>query len=175
LITNVPSSYQGQDSIDGYRVYKRKNSLETVIYGTEAEMEYSLSSLFTAYGNIIYTYGQNISKNEPIRRIPPLNGRFGFRYRDQKGIKASTDWIFALKQDRLSNGDIADDRIQEGGTPGWNVVNINLGYTVKFLDIYAGLKNIFNAEYRIHGSGINGVGRCFWISVFLKFYLPFRI
>lgn len=118
LIPDVPSSCQGQDSIDGYRVYKRENSLKAIIYGTEAEMEYSLSSLITAYGNIIYTFGQNISKDEPMRRIPPLNGRFGFRYRDQKGIKASTDWIFALKQDRLSNGDIADDRIKEGGTPG---------------------------------------------------------
>lgn len=85
-------------------------------------LEYSLSSLFTAYGNIIYTFGQNISKDEPMRRIPPLNGRFDFRYRDQKGIKASTDWIFALKQDHLSNGDIADDRIQEGGTPGWKEI-----------------------------------------------------
>jgi len=169
LITNVPSSYEGQDSIDGYRVYKRENSLEAVIYGAEAEMEFSLSSLFSAYGNIIYTFGQNISKDEPMRRIPPLNGRFGFRYRDLRGIKVSTEWILVSKQDRLSGGDIADDRIQEGGTPGWNVININLGYSLKFLDIYAGLKNIFNTDYRVHGSGINGIGRCFWISVQLTF------
>ncbi len=169
LITNVPSLYEGRDSVEGYRVYKRKNSNKAVIWGSEAELEYSLSSLVTAYGHIIYTYGQNISQDEPMRRIPPLNGKLGFAYKAKKGIKVMADWIFATKQNRLSGGDIADNRIQEGGTPGWNNMNINVGYSFKTLDIYAGLKNIFNTAYRIHGSGIDAVGRCFWVSGYLNF------
>ena len=167
LITNVPSSYEGQDSIEGYQVYKRKNINKAVIWGSEAELEYSLSSLVTAYGHIIYTYGQNIGQDEPMRRIPPLNAKLGFAYKSQKGIKVMVDWIFATKQTRLSGGDIADNRIQDGGTPGWNNMNITLGYSFKTLDIYAGLKNIFNTAYRIHGSGIDAVGRCFWVSGYL--------
>jgi outer membrane receptor protein involved in Fe transport len=73
--------------------------------------------------------------------------------------------LLAGKQDRLASGDISDDRIADGGTPGWVVFNLYVGYQHNSYSINASFQNIFNETYRIHGSGIDGIGRSFWISL----------
>jgi outer membrane receptor protein involved in Fe transport len=99
-----------------------------------------------------------------MRRIPPLNGKLVFFY-TQKQFYANLEYLFAGKQDRLAQGDKDDNRIAKGGTPSWNVVNLNLGYTYKSLRFLGGMSNIFNELYRIHGSGVDGYGRHFWVAV----------
>ncbi len=165
LITNVPSQHNGADSLEGYKVYKRENINEAELYGGELELEAKLSKSIIGYGNISYTHGQNISKDEPMRRIPPINGRLGLRSNLSQHIFMMAEWVFASAQERLSSGDIADDRIADGGTPGWNIVNIYSGYQHSYFSVNASFQNLFNSAYRTHGSGINGVGRSFWISV----------
>ena len=165
LIANVPGEFQGMDSLDGYKVYQRENINEAVIYGGELELEGKLTKALIAYGNISYTYGQNISKNEPMRRIPPLNGRLGLRAIFAQHFSLSAEWVAAAAQERLSSGDIADDRIAIGGTPAWNIINAYAGYDHKYFTINASLQNIGDNAYRTHGSGINGIGRSFWVSV----------
>ena len=168
LIANVPSNYHGLDSLDGYKIYKRENVNEAAIYGGELEMEARLCRAFTGYGNMAYTHGENISKGKPMRRIPPLNGRFGIRSNFNNKFRFSTEWVFAGEQTRLSSGDISDDRIADGGTPGWNVVNVYGGYDHKYFTANASLQNMFDQPYRIHGSGIDGIGRSFWISLMIN-------
>ncbi|MCK5700848.1 MAG: TonB-dependent receptor, partial [Cyclobacteriaceae bacterium] len=165
LIANVPSEHNGLDSLDGYKVYKRENINEAEIYGWEIELETRLTKSIIGYGNLSYTHGQNISKDEPMRRIPPLNGRIGLRGNFEKQLSFMADWVFAADQDRLSGGDMADDRIADGGTPGWNVLNIYGGYDHQYFSVNASLQNIFDKAYRIHGSGIDGIGRSFWVSL----------
>ncbi len=165
LIANVPGEYNGQDSLDGYKVYKRENINEAEIYGGEIELEAKLTNSIIGYGNISYTHGQNISKNEPMRRIPPMNGKVGLRGDFIQHVSFIAEWVFAADQDRLSSGDMADDRIAEGGTPGWNIFNIYAGYDHRYFSVNASLQNLFDEAYRIHGSGIDGIGRSFWISL----------
>lgn len=165
LITNVPGQHNGADSLDGYKVYKRENINEAGLYGGELELEAKFSKSIVGFGNISYTHGQNLSKDEPMRRIPPMNGRLGLRSNFSQHIFMMAEWVFAATQERLSPGDIADDRIADGGTPGWNIVNIYSGYEHKYFSLNASLQNLFDSAYRIHGSGIDGVGRSFWISV----------
>jgi outer membrane receptor protein involved in Fe transport len=101
-----------------------------------------------------------------MRRIPPLNGRLGLQYTGSSGIRARAEWLYADQQDRLSGGDISDHRIPEGGTPGWNVINLYAGYAVaEWLQINVGLQNLTDASYRIHGSGVDGYGRSFWMAL----------
>ena len=168
LIENVPSEYNGSDSLGGYKIYQRQNISAAAIYGGEVELEGKLGKSLISYGNISYTYGQNLSDNEPMRRIPPLNGRLGLRANFTKSFFAQAEWVFAAMQDRLSGGDIADDRIAEGGTPGWNLFNIYAGYDHRCFSINTSLQNVANAAYRIHGSGVDGVGRSFWVSLIIK-------
>ena len=168
LITNVPSEFNGMDSLDGYKVYQRENSNEAQIYGGEVEVETKLSKNFVGYGNLAYTHGHDLSKDEPMRRIPPFNGRVGVRANFSQHVSFMADWVFSAEQDRLSGGDIADDRIADGGTPAWSSVNIYVGYIHKYFDLNASLQNLFDNAYRIHGSGIDGIGRSFWLSMNIK-------
>jgi len=82
-----------------------------------------------------------------------------------QNILVTAEWGFSAEQDRLSDGDIADDRIADGGTPGWNLFNVYAGYNHKYFTINASIQNLFDKAYRIHGSGIDGIGRSFWISL----------
>ncbi len=78
-------------------------------------------------------------------------------------------FFFAAKQTRLAAGDKDDNRIPVGGTPGWTVLNIYTGTHLKKIDLSLGLQNLFNQDYRTHGSGINGVGRSAWVSAGFRF------
>jgi hemoglobin/transferrin/lactoferrin receptor protein len=50
--------------------------------------------------------------------------------------------------------------------PGFVVIYV--GYEWKQLRLNTGIQNIFNEDYRTHGSGINEVGRSVWISAALE-------
>jgi len=169
LIDRVDAQYNGQDSIDGEKVYRKENIASAYVQGFETEVQYSLVSWLSVNGNLTYTYGQNETSDEPMRRIPPLNGKLGLHYNCKCGFWSRLELLSAGDQDRLSNGDIRDSRIPDGGTPGWNVLNLRTGYNWKWLEVTAGLNNIFDKAYRTHGSGVDGYGRSVWLAVNLKF------
>ncbi|HLP36046.1 TonB-dependent receptor [Lacibacter sp.] len=150
--------------INGYQVYRKENTEKAFIAGAEAELTWMPVNGLQLNGNISYNYGHNKTKNEPLRRIPPVNGRFISSYKKNQWF-ASVEWLYASKQTRLAQGDKDDNRIPKGGTPGWNVLNIYAGYEWKQLRFNTGIQNLFNEDYRTHGSGINGVGRSVWVSV----------
>ena len=158
----------GTDSIQGYPVYLKENSAESFIRGLEAEVEYEIAPDWLAYAGATYTYGQNRTINEPFRRIPPLNGRIGLTYQPAKSWWARAELLMAGAQTRLAKGDQDDNRIQKGGTPAWQVVNLNGGYRWKLLTIGAELQNLTNEAYRTHGSGVDGIGRSAWLSVLVN-------
>ena len=100
-----------------------------------------------------------------MTRIPPLNGRIGLRGNVYKHFFFMAEWVVAGSQHRLSSGDKADDRIADGGTPGWNLINLYAGFDHKYFSFNASLQNLFDEAYRIHGSGIDGIGRSFWLTL----------
>jgi outer membrane receptor protein involved in Fe transport len=155
------------DSLDGYPVYQKGNVERAYIQGVETSFDYMLSPSLSFSGNLTYTYGQNLTKNEPVRRIPPLFGRVVFEYR-HPNLWANMEWLAAAKQDRLAQGDKDDNRIPKGGTPGWNIFNINTGYTWRFISFDLRLQNLLNKDYRYHGSGVNGYGRSASLSLHVR-------
>jgi len=165
LITRV--KVEGEE-IDGYPVHKKENVDEAFITGGEAALRWQAFQNIEISGSLSYTYGQSITKDEPLRRIPPFNGKLAAIYTPKKWF-VSGEILFAGKQDRLSGGDIDDNRISDGGTPGWKVVNLFAGYNLSFLELKLGLENLVNEDYRTHGSGINGVGRSAWFMATLMF------
>lgn len=164
LITRVNTG----DSINGYKVYKKENTDAAYIKGFETEMNWHVTSLLSLTGSAAYTYGQNLSKNEPLRRIPPFNGRLMSMYKKNMWF-AAAEVQFACPQKRLAQGDKDDNRIPVGGTPGWKSLNFFGGYSLQTFKINAGIQNILNEDYRTHGSGINAVGRSAWISLNIIF------
>jgi hemoglobin/transferrin/lactoferrin receptor protein len=152
------------DSIDGYPVYQKENVERAYVQGVETAWEFALNQSWLLSGNLTYTYGQNITKDEPVRRIPPLFGRLALEY-GHKNWWFNLEWLAAGKQERLAQGDKDDNRIPSGGTPGWNIFNINGNYTLRFIKFDVNLVNLFNSDYRYHGSGVNGCGRSAFLSV----------
>lgn len=164
LITRVKE--EGQ-FINGYQVYRKENTESAFIRGAEASFNWQLLQYLGFNGGVSYTYGRNLTKNEPLRRIPPFNGRLMSTYRKGKWF-AAAEMQFASKQSRLAQGDKEDNRIPAGGTPSWQVINFYSGYKLEKVQVGIGLQNLLNEDYRTHGSGINGVGRSAWISLSIK-------
>lgn len=150
--------------INNVNVYRKENIEKAYIRGFETEMEMSISNPIKIYGNLSYTFGENITKNEPIRRIPPMNGKFGIEYRKNAFFIRPEVW-FASQQTRLAQGDKDDIRIGKEGTKGWLTTNLFTGFYQKHYSINLSIQNINNADYRTHGSGINGVGRSVWLTL----------
>jgi hemoglobin/transferrin/lactoferrin receptor protein len=152
------------ETIEGYPVYMKENVERAYIQGIETAWDYEFGRSWLVSGDLTYTYGQNITKDEPARRIPPLFGRLALKY-SAGSLSTTLEWQAAGAQDRLASGDIADNRIPEGGTPGWNVINIHAGYSVKFIRIDLSLINLLDEDYRYHGSGVNGYGRSAFLTL----------
>jgi outer membrane receptor protein involved in Fe transport len=168
LITNQPSAFNGMDSLQGFKVYQRKNSERARIVGFEIEGEMLLTQGVSIKANTSYCHGQNISDEEPMRRIPPLHGRIAAHFDLIQHVWIMSEWQFAGSQTRLSGGDISDFRIETGGTPGWNLFNLHAGYERTWFTVSAGIHNLLDELYRTHGSGIDGIGRSVWISLDLR-------
>lgn len=148
----------------GDDLFQFENVAEAVIRGGEFSGQWLFvtteRSFFQVTGQASYIWGKSLDDDSPIRRIPPPLGRFGVRWDHFQ----SKGWLEAfvrgaLKQDRLSGGDMRDERIPEGGTPGWATLNLRGGlYLSKHLSLNVGLENITNTRYRFHGSGIDAPG-----------------
>ena len=75
LIVRTPATYEGQTQIGADRIHQNRNVGEAYIYGVECTGKLvALDGFFSAGGSIAYTFGQNETDDEPMRRIPPLMG-----------------------------------------------------------------------------------------------------
>lgn len=160
LITRV----QTAQVINGYKVYNKENTEKALIEGVEGFLEWQFSRKFTFDMFASYNQGQNLTKSEPLRRVPPLNGNISLKYK-WASIYLKGEIAWADHQNRLANGDREDNRIPLNGTPGWNVINFYSGISLKKIQLRTSIQNLFDVDYRTHGSGINGVGRSLWLNV----------
>ncbi len=157
-IVREKTTFKGSEYLDGERVYTKQNLARSTIRGIEFESQILLNPEFSLINNLTWLHGKNRENGEPMRRIPPVNGKLALQY-TRKGLSGEAEFLFAAKQDRLSGGDIDDHRIPEGGTPGWSIINFKTGHSWKNSSVNAVLHNLLNTAYRIHGSGVDGYGR----------------
>jgi hemoglobin/transferrin/lactoferrin receptor protein len=169
LIDRVPSEFNGDSLYNGDPVYKKENIGEAVIYGSEFELILKPANKWDIFSHLTYTYGQNKSAKEPLRRIPPLFGKTGFRHRPFNRFYYEFEILFAGNQNRLAAGDKSDHRINPNGTPGWVTIQFRAGYNWRWLSVQSGIENLFDQSYRMHGSGIDGYGRTGWIRIACSF------
>jgi outer membrane receptor protein involved in Fe transport len=153
----------GQE-VDGYNVYIKENANNSYIKGFEYSLDYYLARHLLIQHSASYNFGQNISANEPMRRIPPFFGKSLLRYQ-QEIWSVTLEHLFAGRQYRLSSGDMDDNRIASQGTPGWDILNLYSTIQFNAVGLKIGIQNILNKDYRMHGIGINGVGRSGWIAI----------
>ena len=153
--------------INGYNVYTKKNIESSYIKGTEISVSHQINNHFAFQTNATYTYGQNVTKNEPMRRMPPFFGQNKLSWHS-KNKTVAIRHQFAGKQTRLAKGDKDDNRIGVLGTAQWNTIQIDASIEWKHVALNVSAINILNEKYKTHGSGIYGMGRAFGVSVHWK-------
>lgn len=134
---------------------------DSIIQGVEFSGELLLDDGWSLYGNYWYTYGKNLVTNQPISRVPPMQGILGLRYREPLRFLDVYTWM-SDRQDRLDTvRDLTDERIPIGGTPGFATLNMRVGQTLGCCDQHRftlSLENITDQPYLVHGSGVYGTG-----------------
>ncbi|MCB9904471.1 MAG: TonB-dependent receptor [Planctomycetes bacterium] len=162
---------EGVVGVPGDELFLRENVGRLDLWGAEAAANYRLAedSPWTVGGQLVYTEGKQ--KGDGVtpgyevdaRRVPPLHGRTSLKWEDRQAASAF-GWvdfsvIFAAKQDRLNPGDANDPRIDPNGTPGWFTLNVDVGGAIDHSSSWwAGVHNLLDEEYRVHGSGFDAPG-----------------
>lgn len=154
--------------IGGVPEVRKDNVGDGFVWGVELEAAWRFLPAWTVLGQASYMAGEVDQLNaaqqivrDDLDRLMPLTTLLALRYEPPCGrLWAQVEWVHAEKADRLSLQNETDrERIPPGGTPGYDVFHLRSGYRwSKDLDLLFTLENLTDANYRIHGSGVNEPG-----------------
>lgn len=170
----IVSTATGTVTIPGQGVFTATQNIndgDAFVAGIEVEASYKLSEGWTCFGNGAYTYGENTTIDDPLRFIPPLNGRLGIRYQEPAGRWwAEIGEVMACRlvhhapQDQQDAGFSTDPGYGSPSAtnppltsnydiPGYVVTNVRGGFRVwdrtgSRLDVTIDINNLFNTSYR---------------------------
>ena len=134
-------------------------------WSTDVSIAYANGTLFDQ--TVDPNTGEKPFNNEPVRRIPPLHGTVGLDWRaPDELLFGAVEWArcevhWAARQGLLNPNDETDPRIDPSGTDGWFTVNIDCGGPIgedQGSTWFFGLHNLFDHDYRVHGSGFDAPG-----------------
>jgi len=166
MIVRTPTG----ETIDDSMEVTKKNTGRGYLNGVEISFSVHVHPQWTWWGAASWMNGKadayptssTEQKRDYISRLMPPTAQAGLRWQAADGrvwSEAAGDW--AGRADHLSADDMRDtQRIPPGGTPGYGICHVRVGGRVhKGIAMTLGLENIFNRDYRIHGSGVNEPGR----------------
>ncbi len=156
---------------DGFREVTKSNAGDGYVQGAEASLRWRGHPQWSAWlsgswqegkADVFTSAGEKTRERDYISRVMPPTAHAGVRWQNVTGaywLEAAGD--FAAKADRLSDGDRRDtQRIPPGGTPGYAVAALRAGVmATRDLTVTLSIENLFDEDYRIHGSGVNEPGR----------------
>lgn len=151
---------------------QNRNIASSRYYGFETGARYAFDGTVGLHAVLNYTWGEQEQDGvrTPANRVPPLNGQFGLEFRPRAGVSVEPYLFFAGRQDRLDPNDRADSRIDPDGTAGYAIANLRAGWSpLPGTRLQLELRNLLDASYREHGSGIDGAGRGAAVSVEARF------
>ena len=173
--TTVFGTPVGKDSDDRARSY---TNVDASLFGGEFTSTVSLTDSLFLEGGISYVRGKKSTdsskdiNDEDIAQIPPLKGRISLRY-DTGTYFAQIETVAQATQSMV------DSDLKEEKTPGWAVVNVKAGGSIRRFRITAGIDNLFNKFYYEHlsylrdpfsrGSKIPEPGRSLYLNVAYTF------
>ncbi len=160
LIGQITRIKLNSDSILGYPVYQKENTENSHVYTSTIDWIQLISKDLRIRSGGSLCFGLNETKQEPMRRIPPLNGFLEVKFSLNKSFKLNLEFQFVNEQKRLATADIADNRIGVNGTNGYQILNISMVKTWSKVRLDITLRNLFNEVAKVHGSGIYMPGRC---------------
>ncbi len=158
----IDSVFTGSVTPDGRDVVQSANVNRVWLTGAEARAVVDVRDDLQIRGHVFWAWGEEEGANgyqQPADRIPPVQGLVGLRWAPWESLWLEAFTRFAGPQNRLSDRDSRDPRIDPGGTPGWATGNLRAGFSVG--EHWSGtvtVENFTNAAYREHGSGIQAPG-----------------
>lgn len=166
--------------VGGLAEVTKRNSGEGFIHGVEVSGRVRLHRDLTLRGMFTWMEGEleayptsaPVRVTEPVSRLMPMTGLAAVRW-ESPGRQWWTEFgvMLAARQDRLPAQDRRDvERIPPGGTPGYDVYGWRAGWRPgRQFGVTVAAENLGDADYRIHGSGINEAGRNFLVTADLRF------
>lgn len=148
----------------------KRNAGDGYVQGLDGLLEYDLGAGWSAWLSGSWMYGRVDSYPEAdsdrerdyLSRLMPPTAGAGLCWSDKhERWWAAIAAQAAARADKLSEGDRRDvQRIPPGGTPGYAVCRLSGGLRLSDAATLAvSIENIFDKDYRIHGSGVNEPGR----------------
>ncbi|MEO1595564.1 MAG: TonB-dependent receptor [Pseudomonadota bacterium] len=164
----ITSVLTGDVTPSGRDIVRSENGERADIHGIEAGGRWALTRALTGRAVVNYTRGEQReldNPTEPGDRIPPLSGRLGIEY--AANAFTAEGWINVSRaQSRLSARDVRDPRIDPAGTAGWVSVDARVTWQdVAGWQLTAGVDNLLDARYRVHGSGLDAAGRNLYLTL----------
>jgi hemoglobin/transferrin/lactoferrin receptor protein len=159
----------GNTNADGEFEITKENVGEGFVQGVEFGAAWEFVPRWTLFGNATYQYGKVETyptsaqelEDEYLSRLMPFSGQLGIRWDDESGrVWVEALGLYADDADKLSTRDKNDtSRIPPGGTPSYLVLHLRGGWQVnEALSVHAGVENVTDEDYRVHGSGHNMPG-----------------
>lgn len=120
------------------------NVEKALLTGFEAGFEWQIIPHLNYNLSVSYTYGQNLSWEEPLSEITPITVQTALAYKTQK-FHTELHARLVGEQDRVS------ESFYESKTPGFSVFDFYADYTLwGSLEIMASVRNIFDKNYVEH-------------------------
>ena len=167
-LTTGKAQFNGEDSIfyDGTLspVYTTVNAAEAFIYGGNLSLNSQVNDHFSLQSSVVYTYGRIETNNgdTPLDHIPPVYGRTGFTFQQQKFRGEFSVLYNGWKriEDYRLNAEDNEAYATANGMPAWYTLNARASYQVhENIQLMVGLENILDANYRVFASNISAAGR----------------
>ncbi|MBM3859100.1 MAG: TonB-dependent receptor [Verrucomicrobia bacterium] len=161
-----------------YEVIKR-NADSGYLHGIELSARYRFLPQWSVFGWVSWMEGKvdgyptssATAQTEYLSRVMPLSGEIGVRWEtENRRFWAEAVTLMADTADKLASGDLTDNRIPPGGTPGYAVFTVRGGWRInQYANLTVALENIADKDYRVHGSGVNEPGRNFIVAADVRF------
>ncbi len=168
----IVTAITGATTADGRQVVQNRNAARARSYGIEAAGRYRFGDAWSARLGVNYIRGTETLDGVKSAgdRLPPLNVDLALEWRPFDALMVSAEAFSAARQDRLSDRDRSDIRIDPEGSGGYTQFNLAARYALsERLDLIARLDNIADHNFREHGSGINAIGRNVLVGADLRF------
>lgn len=174
-IDRRPTTLNGQDSLlfngELLQVQSVQNVGSAYIYGASASFGADFSRNWDMKATATYTYGE-AEDGEPWRHVAPLfaNVSVGYRY-ERFRAQAYVNYNGEVSPERMSPSErgksiyLTNDN-GDSYVPSWYTFNLKGTFRInEYVEVNAGVENIFDVRYRPYSSGITAPGRNFIVAV----------
>ncbi len=171
VIVRVPYTFEnGSDTMfyDGewLKTFVNDNSNEGIIHGFSLSLISDLNSNISFKGTLNYTYGRDLSQDEPLSHIPPV---FGMAYISYEIKKFTNEFYFTYSgwkkiEDMTTTGEDNAEEATKYGFQGWYTINFRTNYQIdQNISIQFALENVMDNFYKtfataVASPGINFIG-----------------